>query len=71
MDFIINEMEYIELMDATSPYFNPSSGSRLHLEYKKVSAGSDPIPLTRQPSGLTPPCSWPQKLHFDLFLAHI
>lgn len=64
-------MEYIELMDATSPYFNPSSGSRLHLEYKKVSAGSAPIHLTRQPSGLTPPCSWPQKLHFDLFLAHI
>lgn len=68
--YYINVMENFELMNATSPPLNPSSGFQVRLEYKEGAAGSCPVYLTEHLSGLTPPCSWPQTCQFGLFLQH-
>lgn len=57
VDCITKGMENYELVDATCPHFNLSSGFHLHLESKGGSAGSGSIHLIRRLSGLTPPCS--------------
>lgn len=57
VDCIMKGMENYELMVATCPHFNFSSGFHLHLESEGGSAGSVSLHLTKHLSGLTPPCS--------------